>query len=661
MRNSSGRRSAAAVVLGLALLAPTAARPDSAPDLGRPFEPTPISEPLYGIQNPTDANDQRRVVEAADGTDLYVETWLPAPKDGNVPPARIPVVVTFSPYVVPGPIRAPFLQRARDALVPRGYAFALAHLRGTGGSQGCVQRRGPLEVDDTARVVQWLGEQAPWSDGNVGAYGRSYAGGTAVGVAARGDKALTQSLKAIVALAPFSSLYEYFYADGVKFFLKHEVAASVYHVQYGIPTADAPVELAQRVECLPEHQIDAMDQTGGITEFLKARDDRVGAHSITAATLVLHGHADTNVFPSVQAGLFDQIPDSTPKAGLFGWWAHEDTSDRAPSGITPDWIRLDYMDMVIAWFDRYLKGLPSGVEEWPVAQVQGNDGQWRAEPDWPTTGGPVGQLAFGADGQLGGATPDGSSSYTEGFVENAVTPLAPGTYVTFTTPPLPERLEITGQPVADLWVTVDRPDANIAVRLETFAPDGTRLGERTKDNQGRLIDTGATRGFRSVRFLDPLVDNRFWQSEGAAPPVDTPIRVPVRLYPTDLVVPQGGWIEVTIAGSLIADGGLESTPTLVTGRVVRYPSVLEDPSSLSGSATTVTILHDCEHLSAVRFLMPRADPDLLNVREVDEPAGQPLADNRPFVAPVSDAGGLATAPVCGQAPIRLENFGHEIP
>jgi hypothetical protein len=59
--------------------------------------------------------------------------------------------------------------------------------------------------------------------------------------------------------------------------------------------------------------------------------------------------------------------------------------------------------------------------------------------------------------------------------------------------------------------------------------------------------------------------------------------------------------------------------------------------------------------------MPRANPDLLNVREKDEPATQSRADNRPFVAPVSDAGGLATAPVCGQAPIRLENFGPEIP
>jgi hypothetical protein len=59
--------------------------------------------------------------------------------------------------------------------------------------------------------------------------------------------------------------------------------------------------------------------------------------------------------------------------------------------------------------------------------------------------------------------------------------------------------------------------------------------------------------------------------------------------------------------------------------------------------------------------LPRADPDPLNVREVDEPADTPLVDNRPFVAPVSDAGGLATAPVCGQAPIRLETFGPEIP
>ena len=93
---------------------------------------------------------------------------------------------------------------------------------------------------------------------------------------------------------------------------------------------------------------------------------------------------------------------------------------------------------------------------------------------------------------------------------------------------------------------------------------------------------------------------------------------------------------------------------------IPLPGCLPDPvfgdwSQTSGVAAPVKILHDCTHPSALRFLMPREDPDLLNVREHDE---EHVSAN-PGPAPVSD-GGVATKPVCGVAPIRLPNFGPEI-
>jgi hypothetical protein len=57
--------------------------------------------------------------------------------------------------------------------------------------------------------------------------------------------------------------------------------------------------------------------------------------------------------------------------------------------------------------------------------------------------------------------------------------------------------------------------------------------------------------------------------------------------------------------------------------------------------------------------MPRARPDLLNVREKDEPAGQPLADNRPFDAPVS-TGGIARRKLCGQGPIDPQSVKSQV-
>ena len=62
------------------LLAPTAASALSAPDKGKAWQPRPVSKALYGTKSPDqDPDKQRHYVEGHDGTQLYVETWLPAP------------------------------------------------------------------------------------------------------------------------------------------------------------------------------------------------------------------------------------------------------------------------------------------------------------------------------------------------------------------------------------------------------------------------------------------------------------------------------------------------------------------------------------------------------------------------------------------------------
>lgn len=85
----------------VALPAPAVAA--SAPDEGRAFEPRPRSEPLYSTIAPSQNPElQQHYVEGHDGTDLYVKTWLPGPKDGREPPARVPTILIMSPYLSQG-------------------------------------------------------------------------------------------------------------------------------------------------------------------------------------------------------------------------------------------------------------------------------------------------------------------------------------------------------------------------------------------------------------------------------------------------------------------------------------------------------------------------------------------------------------------------------
>lgn len=90
-------------------------------------------------------------------------------------------------------------------------------------------------------------------------------------------------------------------------------------------------------------------------------------------------------------------------------------------------------------------------------------------------------------------------------------------------------------------------------------------------------------------------------------------------------------MRLTIAGSVVYSKG-ESLP--------------------SGSASDITILHNCERPSFLRFRMPHPKAQLLNVREHDEAKLPKLASSKARIG-ARIGGGLATARVCGLRPRAL--------
>ena len=596
-----------------------AAAPAPAPVKGQVFAPAPASKPLFGTKAPeTDPTRQRHIVKAADGVDLYVETWLPAAKAGRTPPKKVPTILIMTPYVVQGQKR--YSGERGDAIeyfTSRGYAVSQAHVRGTGESGGCLEQTAANQIEDGARLVEYLGRDAPWTSGTVGMYGISYDGETQISVAGLGDKSKTKYLKAIVPAATVAGQYEYSHFDGVPMAGQALLSNTAY---LGLTSAtqgktSTPVKNAQKATCQPEVMANSFNPTGDVGPYWMAREYRGGASKITAATLMVHGLADFNVQPSALAGFYDRLPKSTPHKGLFGVWNHAFPHSHA--NVAPSWARADWFPMVTAWYDRYLKGLNTRVESWPAVQIQGSDGSWRAERDFPGTGGPVGQLALGPAGTLGATAPKGSTSYVESPVGN-------GTSVTVTTSPLKAPLHLTGQPVLDLWLTTDRPDGHIAAQITVLGADGKPMAHEGNGTKH------ATFGYRSLQHLQPIQSNWFRQSAPTLPAVNTPIRVPVRFLPTDLVVPAGGRLQVTVAGML-------TSPRI---------------STPSGTTARITLLHDCAHPSTLRFLMADPKAPALEVREVDQegPLKAPAAKRR-----IVD-GGLATAKVCGKGPERLDAF-----
>jgi hypothetical protein len=139
----------------------------------------------------------------------------------------------------------------------------------------------------------------------------------------------------------------------------------------------------------------------------------------------------------------------------------------------------------------------------------------------------------------------------------------------------------------------------------------------------------ATYGVRSLQHIDPMPRGWFEQEEGKPIVPQEALHMTLRFLPTDLVVPKGGSLRLTIAGS------------------VTYQKSDSQPS---GAGSEITILHDCGQPSVLRFRMPNKNARLLNVREPDERA--PLKSKAAKMGN-QNGGGLASRRVCGKKPKAL--------
>ena len=109
---------------------------------------------VFGIASTT----FKQFITASDGTQLFIETWLPVAKGGQVPAVKLPTILVETPYQKIGTLES---AQTMQAMVPRGYAYSQLHVRGTGASGGCIDLYGPTEASDGALAVKWLATQSP--------------------------------------------------------------------------------------------------------------------------------------------------------------------------------------------------------------------------------------------------------------------------------------------------------------------------------------------------------------------------------------------------------------------------------------------------------------------------------------------------------------------
>ena len=425
------------------------------------------------------------------GQNMAARLWLPRGAEKK----PVPAILTYLPY------RKRDSTRAGDDPMHRyfaghGYACLRVDMRGSGDSDGLMtDEYAEQELQDGKTLIAWIASQ-PWCDGNVGMIGSSWGGFNALQIAALRPPAL----KAIVTNCSTDDRY----TDDM-----HWMGGCVLN-----DTFDWGNSFFTRLHRPPDPEISGPDWKKKWLERLEQcvlpleawlthqRRDAYWKHgsvnedydAIEAAVFATGGWMDgySNAIPRLLANL------KAPRRGLIGAWDHKYGHQGVPGPA------IGYLQECVRWWDQWLKGIDTGIMKEPMLRCwmqqevppEGDyamcPGRWIAEPEWPSpairhktfhlnAGGVLGQRAgkavtlkhvseqtIGLAGGewcphgIGGAGPQYPTDQREDDCRSLV----------FDSPELSAPVEFLGQASVDLELTVDRPVAYLAVRLNDVFQDG---------------------------------------------------------------------------------------------------------------------------------------------------------------------------------------------
>jgi putative CocE/NonD family hydrolase len=433
-----------------------------------------------------------------DGCHLAARLWLPDDAEQN----PVPAVLEYLPY------------RKRDGTVVRdhlthpylaGHAYACVRvdMRGNGESDGLMwDEYLKQEQDDALEVIDWIAHQ-PWCTGKVGMMGISWGGFNALQVAARRPPAL----KAIITIdSTVDRFADDIHYKGGCLLLENLGWSSTMQSYSSRPPDPALVGARWRDMWIVRLKnepllLEPWLQHQHRDDYWKHGSVRQDYDAIEAATLAIGGWADAykNAVPQLVANI-----RKAPVKGLVGPWLHKYPHFAVP-GPT-----IGFLQEALRWWDQFLKGRDTGVLKDPayVAYLQDSvlprphykerPGRWIAEEKWPSktikpqffklNRGSLDKRATPAV-KLALRSPQTTGAAAGEYCPIWLGPEAPvdqrlddGGSLLFDTPPLAADLEIFGAPELLLALAVDRPQANLAVRL----CDVHLGGESTRVTYGTL-------------------------------------------------------------------------------------------------------------------------------------------------------------------------------
>jgi putative CocE/NonD family hydrolase len=423
-----------------------------------------------------------------DGRRLAARIWMP--KNASRKPA--PAILEYLPY------------RKRDGTAPRdestypvfaeaGYAGVRVDIAGFGESDGEYDDEySARELTDACDVIEWVAKQS-WCNGNLGMMGISWGGFNSLQVAALRPPAL----KAIISIGSTVDRYndDIHYKNGC--LLYSNFAWSSVMLCFASRPPD-PELVGKSWKKTWLHRLNT--QPFPLEQWLShQRKDDYWKHgsisedynAIQTPTLIISGWADgyINAPPAAAINL-----NTTTKA-INGPWIH-----KYPHFAWPR-PRMDFLGEALRWWDRWLRDIDNKAEQLPTyrAYISENvrplsrrefePGRWVGEAELPSPDIRERHYYLAPNRQLldiPGATHVKSlrSPLDCGTASGEIFTLKPeselpgdqrlddaGSLV-FDSAKLYRCVEILGRPKLRLQLSVDKPQANIIVRLNDIHSGG---------------------------------------------------------------------------------------------------------------------------------------------------------------------------------------------
>jgi predicted acyl esterase len=232
---------------------------------------------------------------------------------------------------------------AETQLVPQGYVALTFDARGHGESGGLVGIDGPREVQDVRELFDYLAAKPDVDPRRIGGYGYSYGGGALWRAAAEGVP-----FAAIVPATTWTDLYS---ALAPQNFAHSGVVLGFWQ---SIVSRASP-ELEPIVNDLLSGQ-----NAGAVRAFADARSSRKLLGKIHVPTFLMQGRRDFAFDLDQALTAYSRL--NVPKRLYLADFGH------APSPHPAGELQR-VLPEARAWFDRYLKGLPNGIDTRPPVEI----------------------------------------------------------------------------------------------------------------------------------------------------------------------------------------------------------------------------------------------------------------------------------------------------